>query len=95
MGQADGPAGFPEDGQGWKEKQPCKNTQLEATFREAMVCGKARDVQATGGALYTRGCLIPSGLGPYKVPATLSEAQAAGSGHSCPPWTSAPSPTAA
>lgn len=42
-----------------------------------------------------RGCLTTSGLGPYKVPAALSEAEAAGTGHRCPPWTSAPSPTAA
>lgn len=35
-----------------------------------------------------------SGLGPYKVLAILSEAQAGGTRHRCPPWASAPSPTA-
>lgn len=74
VGQTDGPAGFPEEGQDWKEGQPCKNTQLEAAFREAMLSVKVRYVQATGGTLCTRGCLTPSGLGLYRVPATLSEA---------------------
>lgn len=42
-----------------------------------------------------RGGLTTPGLGPYKAPAALSEAEAAGTGRRCPPWTSAPSPTAA
>lgn len=45
VGQADGPAGFPQDGregQGWKKRQPCKNTQLEAAIREAMVSVKVK-----------------------------------------------------
>jgi hypothetical protein len=74
VAQTDGPAGFPEESQGWKEGQPCKNTQLKASFREVMMSVKVRYVLATEGALHTRGCLTPSGLSPYKVPAALSEA---------------------
>lgn len=65
VAQTDGPAGFPEEGQGWKEGQPCKNTQLKATFREAMMSVKVRYALAIEGALHTRGGLTPSGLGPY------------------------------
>lgn len=38
-----------------------------------------------------RGWLTLSGSGLDKVPAALSETQAAGSGHGSPHWTSAPS----
>lgn len=66
MAQTDGPAGFPEEGQGWKEGQPCKNTQLKATFREAMMNVKVSYALAIEGALHTRGGLTPSGLGPTR-----------------------------
>lgn len=45
VGQADALAGFPQEGregQGWKESQPCKNTQLEAAIREATVSVKVK-----------------------------------------------------